>query len=185
MKLMIWKKIKIKKNTLSLLSNKFLQGAFTIPHTCSFLRPSSSLRLIFKILISLTTKMLVWFRSLRLMTRISRIELSECGCRNSFEHLLGEDTKKLPADVKRFEHRAVFVRTLRDEVFLKLGKELEVEQVIRCQSFFTDNSLHSLDVFSDGVAGVLKKFFRIIFSKLFLGKMQNSQKKFITELLFY
>jgi hypothetical protein len=47
--------------------------------------------------------------------------------------------------------------TLRDEIFLKLGKELEIQQVIRCEGFFSDYSLHGLHVFSNSVTGILHK----------------------------
>ena len=41
------------------------------------------------------------------MPRVPRVKLSECACRDPFEHLLRKDPKELPPDVKGFEHRPV------------------------------------------------------------------------------
>lgn len=54
-----------------------------------------------------------------LMTGISWIEFRESAGRNSLEHLLREDSQKLPADIQRLEYRAILVATLRDEVLLE------------------------------------------------------------------
>ena len=45
--------------------------------------------------------------------------------------------------------------TLCDEVFLKLEQKFKVQKVIRGQRLLTDDRLHSLHVFADGVASVL------------------------------
>lgn len=47
------------------------------------------------------------------------------------------------------------VLTLSNEILLKLGQELQIKQVLRGQSLLTDDSLHGLDIFTDGIAGVL------------------------------
>lgn len=47
--------------------------------------------------------------------------------------------------------------TLGNEVFLKLGQELQIEQVISCQSLLTNHRLHGLNVLADGVTCVLYK----------------------------
>lgn len=47
-----------------------------------------------------------------LVARVPGIELREDWSRDTFKHLLGEDTEQLPADVQRFEYGAVLVVTL-------------------------------------------------------------------------
>lgn len=47
-----------------------------------------------------------------LVARVSRVELGEDGGRDTLQHLLGEDTEQLPADVQGLEHGAVLVATL-------------------------------------------------------------------------
>lgn len=47
-----------------------------------------------------------------LMAGVARIELGQDGCRDTFEHLLGEDTEQLPANVERLEHCTVLVVAL-------------------------------------------------------------------------
>jgi len=47
--------------------------------------------------------------------------------------------------------------TLRDEVLFKLGKELEVQQVIRCKGFFSYHSFHGLYILSNSVTSILHK----------------------------
>lgn len=46
--------------------------------------------------------------------------------------------------------------TLGNKVFLKLGQELQVKQVIRSECLLANNCLHGLDVFSDSVASILR-----------------------------
>lgn len=89
-----------------------------------------------------------------LVTRVPGIELREGGGRDTFKHLLGEDTEQLPADVQGFENCAILVVTLRDEVLLELGEELEVQQVVGRERLLTDDGLHRLHVLADGVASV-------------------------------
>lgn len=91
------------------------------------------------------------------MTGIPRIKFCESAGRNSLKHFLGEDSQKLPADVQRFEHRAIFVAALRDKVFLELWQEFQVQQIVRCQRFLSHDSFHSLHVFSNGITRVLRK----------------------------
>lgn len=45
--------------------------------------------------------------------------------------------------------------TLGDEVFLKLSQELQIEQVISCQSLLTDHCLHGLNVLPYGITCIL------------------------------
>lgn len=45
--------------------------------------------------------------------------------------------------------------TLGDEVFLKLGQELQVEQVVGRQSLLTHHRLHGLDVLAYSVTRIL------------------------------
>lgn len=45
--------------------------------------------------------------------------------------------------------------TLGDEVFLKLSQELQIEQVISCQSLLTNHCLHGLNVLPYGIACIL------------------------------
>lgn len=47
-----------------------------------------------------------------LMAGISGVELCKDGGGDPLEHLLGEDTEKLPSDVQGLEHSAVLVVTL-------------------------------------------------------------------------
>ena len=49
-----------------------------------------------------------------------------------------------------------FLHTLRDEVLLKLAEELEIEEIIWCQGFLPDDSLHGLDIFTDGIVSILQ-----------------------------
>lgn len=48
-----------------------------------------------------------------LVARITGVELGEDGRGDTLEHLLGEDTEQLPADVEGLEYCAVLVVTLR------------------------------------------------------------------------
>lgn len=45
--------------------------------------------------------------------------------------------------------------TLGDEVFLKLGQELQIEQVIGGQSFLPHHRLHGLNILPYGITGIL------------------------------
>lgn len=47
-----------------------------------------------------------------LMTRITWVKLGEGGSGYSLQHLLGEDTQQLPANVQRFKYCAVLIITL-------------------------------------------------------------------------
>ena len=40
----------------------------------------------------------------------------------------------------------IFIAALGDEGLLELGEEFQVEQIIRCQSLLSNNSLHGLHV---------------------------------------
>lgn len=117
--------------------------------------------------------------------RLPGVKLRQGALRNPLQHLLGEDSEQLPADVKSFIHCPVIIRTyercrirtlglprdtfcrvihhtdvdvltLRNEVFLKLLEELEVEQVIRGEGLFSDHSLHGLHILTDGITRVLE-----------------------------
>lgn len=90
------------------------------------------------------------------MARVSWVEFRERGGGYTLQHLLGEDTEQLPTDVQRFEHCAVLVVTLRDEVLLELRQELQIQQVVGCQGFLTHYGLHGLHVLTNGVASILK-----------------------------
>ena len=90
------------------------------------------------------------------MTRISWIEFSEGTCWDTLEHLLGENTQQLPANVERFEDRSILVASLRNKVLLELGEELEIEKIVRCKSLLSYDGLHGQDVLTDGIASVLK-----------------------------
>jgi len=85
---------------------------------------------------------------------VAGVELGQNGCRDSLQHLLREDSEKLPSNVKRLKDSAVLIVALCNEVLLKLAKELEIKQVVRCQSFLTNNCLHSLDILANGIAGI-------------------------------
>lgn len=61
---------------------------------------------------------------------LSRVKLGQSALRNPLEHLFGENTQQLPTDVQSLEDRPVVVRTLSDEVLLKLLQELQVQQVV-------------------------------------------------------
>jgi hypothetical protein len=89
-----------------------------------------------------------------LLSRVSGVELGEHVGRNSLQHLLGEDTQQLPANVQRLEDGTVLVVALGDEVLLELAEELEVEQVVGGERLLADHSLHGLHVLADGVARV-------------------------------
>lgn len=45
--------------------------------------------------------------------------------------------------------------TLRDEVFLKLGEELQVQQIIGRQSLLSHHCLHGLDILPYSITGIL------------------------------
>lgn len=90
-----------------------------------------------------------------LVTRVPRIELRQSGRGDTFQHLLGEDTQQLPADVQRFVDGTVFVVALRYEVLLELGEEFQIEEIVRREGLLTYDSLHGLHVFANGVASVL------------------------------
>ena len=47
-----------------------------------------------------------------LLGPVPGVELSQGGCGDTLQHLLGEDTQQLPADVKGLEESALHVRTL-------------------------------------------------------------------------
>ena len=89
------------------------------------------------------------------LASIARIEFGQSAGRNAFQHLLGEDAQQLPANVERLEDGAVLVVALRDKVLLELGQKLQIEQIVRSESFFADDGLHGLHVFADSVTGVL------------------------------
>jgi len=90
------------------------------------------------------------------LTGVARIEFGQHTGGNTFQHLFREDTQQLPANVERLENGTVFVVALCNEVLLEFCQEFQIEQIVRCQSFFTHDSLHGLNVFTDGVARVLK-----------------------------
>lgn len=89
-----------------------------------------------------------------LMARVPRVEFSENGSWNSLKHLFREDTQQLPSDVQRLEDGAVLIVALSDEILLEFSQELQIQQVIGRKSLLTDDSLHGLNVLSDGVASV-------------------------------
>ena len=90
------------------------------------------------------------------LTGIARIEFGQHTGGNTFQHFFGENTQQLPADIKRLEDSTVFVVALCNEILLEFRQEFQIEQVVRCQSFFTNDGLHGLDVFTDGVTRVLE-----------------------------
>jgi len=47
-----------------------------------------------------------------LMARVPRVEFGQDGGRDTLEHLLGEDTQQLPANVQGFEDSAVLIVAL-------------------------------------------------------------------------
>lgn len=89
-----------------------------------------------------------------LLWPVSGVELGQCGGWDTLQHLLGEDTQQLPANVQGFKDGAFHVRALRDEGLLKLGQELQVEQVISCESLFTHHGLHGLQILGNGIASI-------------------------------
>ena len=97
------------------------------------------------------------------MTRIPGIELGECTGGDSLQHLLGEDTKQLPADVERLEDSTIFVGSLGDEVLLELGEELQVQKIVGRQGLLTDDSLHGLDVLADSIASILQRYVAFLY----------------------
>jgi len=88
------------------------------------------------------------------MAGISGVELCEDGGGDPLEHLLGEDTEQLPPNVKGLEHSAVLIVTLCNEVLLKLGQELEVQQIVGGQGFLSYDGFHGLHILTDGVTRV-------------------------------
>jgi len=97
------------------------------------------------------------------MSGISGVELSEGGGWDTLQHLLGEDTEQLPANVQRFKYGPVLVAALCDEGLLKLGEELQVEKIIRGKSLLTNNSLHGLHILTNGITGIeLIRYIRVI-----------------------
>lgn len=47
--------------------------------------------------------------------------------------------------------------TLRDEILLELCKEFKIQQVIGCEGFFSNYSLHGLHILSNGITCILHK----------------------------
>lgn len=51
----------------------------------------------------------------------------------------------------------MIIFTLSNEILLKLLEELEVEQIIRSEGLFSNHGLHSLDILTNGITGVLEE----------------------------
>lgn len=49
------------------------------------------------------------------------------------------------------------VLTLSNEILFKFLKKFQVEKIIWCQSFFPNNCLHGLDIFTDSIVGILQE----------------------------
>lgn len=96
------------------------------------------------------------------MTRIPGVKFRQNGGRDTFQHLLGEDTQQLPTYIQRFEYGTIFVTALRDEILLELRQELQIEQIVRRQSLLPHHSLHRLHVFTNSVASILEKKIRYL-----------------------
>lgn len=96
----------------------------------------------------------LFFITYKSMPGISWVELCQCAGGNPLQHLFGEDPEQLPTDIQRLEDGPILVIALGNEIFLELGQELEVEQIVRGKSFLTNHSFHGLDVLPDGVAGI-------------------------------
>ena len=99
------------------------------------------------------------------MPGISWIEFCQNTFFNSLQHLFGEDSKQLPANVQGLKDRPVLVSSLRDEVLLEFAQKLQIEKIISGQGFLADDRLHRLHVLANGIAGVqLVGYVRVIFS---------------------
>ena len=72
----------------------------------------SSPRLSAFIMIFTISTLIVLFFLMSMSFCISWIELCKSGLRDSLQHLLGEDSQKLPADVQSFLDRSVLIMTL-------------------------------------------------------------------------
>lgn len=59
------------------------------------------------------------------MFGLSGVELSQRALRDPLQHLLGENSHQLPADVQGFVHGAVFVSTCKDE----RGRDISVQNM--------------------------------------------------------
>lgn len=68
-----------------------------------------------------------------LVARVTWVEFGQDRGGNSLQHLLGEDTQQLPANVQRLEHGAVLVVTL--EVGNRMGSD---KILIKCVTKLTE-----------------------------------------------
>lgn len=60
------------------------------------------------------------------MLGVSGVEFSQGTLWDSFQHLLGEDTHQLPADVQGFIYCAVLVGTLTEKGIEKIVKQIDI-----------------------------------------------------------
>ncbi len=74
--------------------------------------------------------------------------------RDTLQHLLGEDSKQLPANVERLENSAILITSLSDEVLLKLGQELQIQEIIWGQGLLSHDSLHGLDILTNSITSI-------------------------------
>lgn len=62
-----------------------------------------------RLILTVSPSQLTRRRCRRLGCPSSRIILIEYGCRDTFQHLTGEDSQQLPTNVQRFEYRSVLI----------------------------------------------------------------------------
>lgn len=104
------------------------------------------------------------------------VELGQRLGGNTLQHFLGENSQQLPANIERLKYRSVLVVALlvhkkriplvransrkrqvsylSNKGLLKLVQKFKIQQVFSCEGLLTDNRLHGLHVFADGVASV-------------------------------
>lgn len=44
---------------------------------------------------------------------------------------------------------------LRNEILFEFRQEFQIKKIIWCESFFTHNSFHGLNIFTNGIASIL------------------------------
>lgn len=85
---------------------------------------------------------------------LSLIESFKVRLADLLEILFREQTKKGPGNIKGLEDISGIIRSLSKEVSFESFKELKINSIIISQSFLTDDCLHSLGVFTDGVHSI-------------------------------
>lgn len=85
---------------------------------------------------------------------LSLVELLQVLGVDLLEHLVWEKSEERPGDVERLEDISGIIGSLSQELSFESLEELKIESIVFSQGFLTDDGLHGLCVFTDGVEGI-------------------------------